>query len=152
MSIQARDIMQTQLVVVGASDSLAAVARLFSDEGIHGAPVVDEQGRVVGVVSVSDLLRAAADAEEGARPDYGYFAEGIETFPRGLENLVAREDTRVEDVMTDAIVSVEPTAGLAEVARTLRENRVHRVLVLDEDTPVGIISSFDLIAVLEKQG
>jgi CBS domain-containing protein len=143
--------MQTQVVVVAPGDSLAAVMRLFSDEGIHGAPVVDDEGRVLGVISTSDLLRAAADAEEAARPGYGYFESGVETYPEGLEELVGGDDRRAEDVMTDAIVSVDPTAGLAEVARTLRENRVHRVLVLDDDALVGIISSFDLIAVLEKQ-
>jgi CBS domain-containing protein len=152
MSIRARDVMQTQVVVVSPSDSLAAVMRLFSDEGIHGAPVVDEQGRVVGVISASDLLRAAADADEAARPGYGYFEEGIETFPEGLEGFSEVGDRRAEDVMTEAIVWVQPTASIAEVARTLRESRVHRALVLEDETLVGIISSFDLIAVLEKQG
>lgn len=149
---RARDIMQTQVVAVGVGDTLASVRRLFADEDIHGAPVVDEQGRVVGVISTSDLLRATADVEEGERPGQGYFAEGIESFPEGLEDLRIREELRVEDVMTDAIVWVEPTAGLAEVARTLRENRVHRVLVIEDEALVGILSSFDLLAVLEKQG
>ena len=152
MSVQARDIMQTQVVVVSPSDSLAAVMRLFSDEGIHGAPVVSEDGQVVGVISASDLLRAAADADEAARPGYGYFEEGIESFPEGLEGLAGTDDRRAEDVMTEAIVWVEPSAGIGEVARTLRESRVHRVLVLEDEALVGIISSFDLIAVLEKQG
>jgi CBS domain-containing protein len=151
VSILARDVMQTQVVVVAPDDRLAAVMRLFSEEGIHGAPVVDDEDRVVGVISASDLLRAAADGEESERPGYGYFQEGIEEYPEGLEGLVAAEDRRVGDVMTEVVVWVEPDASIAEVARSLRENRVHRVLVLDGDSLLGIISSFDLLALLEKQ-
>lgn len=151
MSILARDIMQTQVVAVSPADPLEVVMRVFSEEGIHGAPVVDDQQRVVGVISASDLVRAAAEEGESTRPGYGYFQEGIEEFPEGLEQLVAAQDRRVEDFMTDAIVSVEPGTSVAEVARTLRENRIHRVLVIESDELVGIISSFDLLALLEKQ-
>ena len=152
MAVLARDLMQTQVVVVAPEDPLDGVVRLFSDEGIHGAPVVDDERRVVGVVSTSDLLRSQADSNEAERPEYGYFEQGVETFPEGLGGLIEGEQRCVRDVMTDAIVWVEPTARVAEVARTLRENRVHRALVLEDDVLVGIISSFDLMGLLEKQG
>ncbi len=158
MSTLARDIMQTHVVTVAPSDTQAAAMRVLSDEGIHGAPVIDEAGRVVGVVSVTDLLRAAVEAEDNARPGYGYFEEGVEQFPAGLAELLREgleegdRGPRVEEVMTGSIARVDPGATVQEVARTLRENRVHRVLVLEHDALVGVISTFDLIALLEKQG
>ena len=56
---------------------------------------------------------------------------------------------RVEDVMTKSIAWVSPDAGIGAVAHRMREDRVHRVLVIDDTALVGIISSFDLVALLE---
>jgi CBS domain-containing protein len=52
--------------------------------------------------------------------------------------------------MTESIVSVDPTASIPEVASLLRQNRIHRVLVVKGDNLLGIISSFDLIQLLEE--
>jgi CBS domain-containing protein len=57
----------------------------------------------------------------------------------------------VRETMTSSVISVRPEATVQEVARTLRENRVHRVLVADQGRLVGIITAFDLIALVEKQ-
>ena len=54
--------------------------------------------------------------------------------------------------MTESLVSVAPDAPIAEVARLMRQNRVHRVLVIDGDALQGIVSTFDVVGVLEKQG
>ena len=53
--------------------------------------------------------------------------------------------------MTTSLVTVPPNASVAVLARTLRKNRIHRVLVVDEHRLIGIISSFDLVALLEKE-
>jgi CBS domain-containing protein len=145
-----RDIMQTTVVAVAPSDPLTAVMRLLADEGIHGAPVVDDQRRIVGVISASDLVREAADATAAARPVQGYFAEGVEEFPEGLGAMIRDDDRRVEDVMTESVLRVSPDTPVAEAARLLREHRVHRALVTEGDELVGIVSSFDLIGLLES--
>ena len=56
---------------------------------------------------------------------------------------------RVEDAMTGSSVTVQHDATIGEVARAMRHHRVHRVLVLREGSLVGLISSFDLVALLE---
>ena len=61
MALYARNIMQSQVVSVSPDDPLPSVQRLFFEEEIHGAPVVDDQGRVVGLISTIDLLHAAAE-------------------------------------------------------------------------------------------
>ena len=59
----AKDIMQSQVVTVSPDAPLHSTQRLFYEEGIQGAPVVDEQGRVVGMITSTDILRAATEAE-----------------------------------------------------------------------------------------
>jgi CBS domain-containing protein len=152
----AKDIMQTQVVSVGADDPLLSVYRLFADEEISGAPVVDESGRVVGVVSIRDLIRATRE-EEGAFGDPDYYHDGLADPKAGL--LMSGEDFDevlsrrvVSDVMTAELVAVSPDATVPEIVRTILNDRIHRVLVIDrqtdEDVLVGIISLFDLVVLL----
>jgi len=71
----ARDIMQTQVVSVGSDDPLLSVLRLFADEEISGAPVMDESGKVVGVVSIRDLMRATREEQENSFANSDYFRD-----------------------------------------------------------------------------
>jgi len=154
MTLTAADVMQTHLISVSASDPLHAVKRLFFEEEIHGAPVVDDEGRVRGMITSMDLIRAATDGNEDGDIDFSGAVEELglswgssgDDFQRRLGEAV------VADVMSDAVVSVGPETSVPEVAKTLRENRIHRVLVVKEDSLMGIVSSFDLIRVLESLG
>jgi CBS domain-containing protein len=155
-ALKARDIMQTHVVSVSPQDPLSSVHRLFFEEDINGAPVVDDQEFVVGVISSSDLLRAAADEHDSARGDPGYFRELLEFSGPDWENapegyLDRLRERTVEDYMTEDAVSVPPDASIAEVARAIRSHGVHRVLVVDAGRLAGIISTFDLVGLLEKR-
>lgn len=156
MALTARQVMQTHVVSVAPEDPLSSVHRLFVEEDITGAPVVDDQERIVGVISATDLMRAAADEHDTARADLAYFRENLEF--SGPELSDAPEDyldrlgeRRVEECMSDQIVQVTPDATIPEVARTIRSQQVHRVMVVEDDRLVGIISTFDLVGLLEKE-
>lgn len=144
MALRACDVMQSPVVLVGPTDSLESVRRLFTDESIHGAPVVDETGLVMGVITAADLMRSSAD--DDPKPLATLRSEP-EPPAWELEREVARECA--EDVMTDSVVQLPPDATVSEVARTLREERVHRVIVVDEGDVIGIISTFDLLRLIE---
>ena len=154
----AKDIMQTQVVSVGSDDPLLSVYRLFADEEISGAPVVDESGRVVGVVSIRDLIRVTGEEHEALFEDQDYYHDGVVAPKAGwlaagqdFEDVLSRRV--VSDVMTTDLVAVTPSASVPEIVRTILDDRIHRVLVVDhrgdEDALVGIISLFDLVALLE---
>lgn len=152
MPLTARELMQAPVVTVGPDDPLISVERLFADEQIHGAPVVDERGRVLGVISMSDVLQATLDERDATHPGPGYFQDGVPSLPWSFSEdfREALGERRVSEVMTPEVVSVGPSASVSEVAMTLRHHRVQRVLVMDEDELLGIISGFDLIELLEK--
>lgn len=147
------DVMQRDIVSVGMDEPILGVYRLFHDEEISGAPVVNELGRVVGVVSMTDLVRAVQDDQEGMPTPVAWYEDSsadIE-WSGGLEDRFT--NIPVQDVMTSEVVSVPPDAPISYVAKQLRENRIHRVLVVDKDENpdrlLGIISLFDLVALLE---
>jgi len=155
MSLTARDVMQTAVTTIEQDASLLDAHRLFVEEEIHGAPVVDADGAVVGVLSTLDLLRAVQEEESSALGDPAYFRELLEfsgpdwaSGPEDFQNRLAQ--LRVSDAMTASVVSVPPDATIQEVARRLRAHGIHRVLVADGGHLAGIITTFDLIALLEK--
>ncbi len=157
MATTARDIMQTRVVTVSPDAPLRAVQSALIAEGIHGAPVVDEQGVVVGVISSTDLLRAASEAADIASAEPTYFRYDLELhgsdWGRAPADLSERlPDSRVSDVMTTEILAVTPDAPISGIARVLRENAVHRVLVIENGELCGIVSAMDLIALLESRG
>lgn len=154
----ARDVMETRVVRVGAEDPLPSVYRLFYDEEISGAPVVDDTGQVVGVVSASDLIRVAREERDALRGLPDFYRDGgadarSEWFTEQGEYEDRLAERRVSDVMTSHVVSVTPDTPIPMVAKVILNNRIHRVLVLEEkegsDYLVGIITLFDLVALLQ---
>jgi CBS domain-containing protein len=155
MGLTARDLMETQVVTVAPEDPLVRVRQLFLEEDIHAAPVVDDDQRVLGVISATDLLRAANEDEDAAHEGASYFRDDVELSAWSLAELSQRFEARlgehtVAQFMTDGVVSVPPDASPAAIARVLRANRVHHVLVVEQGLLRGILSTFDLLAVLEK--
>lgn len=151
MALLARDLMNKDVGIVNASASLADLERAFVDAEVSGFPVV-ERGIVVGVVSRADVLRQLGDRMKPRLStfyaDLGAFEaeEALETFAeasaRGARRL---EELRVEDLMTHSVFAVEPDTPVEDVARTLAEHRIHRVLVTDDGTLVGIVSALDVV-------
>ncbi|MEN8182231.1 MAG: CBS domain-containing protein [Myxococcota bacterium] len=155
MDRQARDVMETHVITVSPELPLLDLHRVFVEEEIHGAPVVDETGRVLGIVSSADLLRAVDD--EGAThsgPPPAYLRELFEE--RGgfalPDELHARlEELCVSDIMTSGGVTVSPETPIDEVASQMRRYRIHRLPVVSGSRLEGIVTTFDLIALLEKE-
>lgn len=147
---RARDVMTTEVVRVPADLTVAELADVFMENEISGAPVVGEDGSLVGVVSVSDVARQSSE-ESGVVSDQG----NPEFYVRGWEEQYTVEEFRklrvqeghltVRDVMTPAAFTVEEDDPISDVARTLVDAHIHRVLVTRGHEVVGIISSLDLL-------
>ena len=157
MPLTVESVMQTSVVAVSPETTLADVQRLFVEEEIHGAPVVDDDGSVVGVVTSADLLRAAEEERDTAVVDSDYFRDTLEFsgpdwsgVPEDLQDRLA--NLTAADAMTPQAVTVRRTTTVPEVAALLRQHRVHRVFVVEEQGLVGVVSTFDLLECLEKEG
>lgn len=151
----ARDVMTRSVVAVSPDTPLLDVYRLFVDEQIHGAPVVDEEELLIGVITSSDLLRAADEERDTAVSSSEYLRDLVEfsgpDWGRGLTDFQDRLAARtVAEVMTPNAVAVRPDTPVQEVARALRQHQVHRVWVEDEGRVCGVVSTFDLLPLLEK--
>lgn len=131
MRLVARDLMERNVLTIPESAPFREVQRLLVVAGCHGAPVVDWEGRVIGVVTAMDLLRAADQAmDEDLDPD--------ETDERNMSKLTAHE------LATPDPIWVQPDTPASAIAQRMRAEGAHRVLVGVDGKLEGIVSSFDL--------
>ena len=116
------------LITVRSGALVYEAAQLMDAHRVHGLPVLDADGAIVGVVSQSDLLRAKLD---------GHLWKNL---PR-LE---------VRQVMTAPAITVSLNASIEDATRLMEEHHVHRLVVVgsDGETPVGVFSVTDLVHVL----
>jgi CBS-domain-containing membrane protein len=140
--ITVRDVMTNSVVTTSPSAPFKYVLRIMQDQRISGVPVVDESGRLVGIVSEADLLRA----ENRDPPRRNFFREWFVS-PARLSEIERRsEDLRAEDVMTRDVVTVRAETSVTDAARMLLEAGVKRLPVTDDQgRVVGIVSRADLL-------
>lgn len=153
MGYRARDVMSRDVVAVREDMDLRSLEKLFLDRGITGAPVVDGEGNLVGVVSQTDLLyyHLCRDDELVAPSDF-YERVRVEGrhLPPGFQIADANTGS-VADVMTPIVHSVTETTPLESVARMMTQKHIHRVIVRKGRKPVGIISALDILRVVGKR-
>lgn len=142
----ASDIMQTNLITVRASDPLEEVERTLSDAHISGVPVLDDNDSIIGVLSMTDLVNNYAEDDDlpvGA--DYRDLEEDADPTEVVAYRRMPGDALCAGDLMTTEISTVMPTAGLREVARTMVNHHVHRVLVVECGRVVGLITTLDVL-------
>lgn len=147
LRLRAADVATREVVCVSLHQTMSEAAATFERHHITGAPVVDEHGHCVGVLSASDFARLAGR-------DRGELREEIE------HPLVHDEDEapfRVEDVpeelvsaqMSTAIQTIAADALLVDAARVMCGAHIHRLVLLGEGgRPAGILTSLDLVAAM----
>lgn len=146
--LRAEDVMQRELVVVHASDALREVERVLIDAQVSAVPVLDDDEHLLGIVSMRDVVSRYADDHElppDADPD-AFDDEIDETEQVAFQRL--DDEPCAGDVMATDLVTVGPNAMLPDVAARMVDHRVHRVLVVDRQRLVGLISTMDLLAAL----
>ena len=147
--MQAHEFMTKELVTVSPDTPTPEIARLLLAHKISAAPVVDDAGTLIGMVSEGDLL-GRGDADREARRDWWLMllAEGEALHPDFLA-AVRKPQLTAREVMSAPVIRITETTEAAEIAR-LEEYRIKRVPVVHDDRIVGIVSRADLLRVLAE--
>lgn len=143
--LTAADVMTTTVITVQPHTTVQEIARLLQESRISGVPVVDEAGRILGIVSEGDLITHTGAIGEQRR---SWWLTLI-----SAENSMARDYARTHgrtarDVMTTPVVSVNETTPLVEIAKLLERRGIKRVPVVRGETLVGIVSRSNLLQAL----
>jgi CBS domain-containing protein len=144
LDLTAADLMTAPVRTVPQETSLREAAHLFTRERISGAPVVDTDGRCVGVLSSSDFVTWAG--EDGQGKAVHFLAPWGEVI-----NIDDSPDDEIRHYMTARPVTVAPTALIGELAQTMVGAHIHRVLVVaSQSRPEGIVTSTDILAAVAR--
>jgi len=143
MARTAADLMSRSVLLLPKEMSLRTAAHLLSQAHVSGAPVVDDEGRCIGVLSSTDFVHYA---EHGKSPHECGCGAGAVRAWQILDGAVPEAET-VESIMTKNPVMVPPVTGIGALARAMMDAHIHRVIVVDANSrPVGIVSSTDVLA------
>jgi predicted transcriptional regulator len=150
-----KDLMNPDVITVPDDMTTDALARYLTEREISGAPVVDSQGHVIGVVSMTDIGRNMAEpaviVSSRSSDFYRDIAADLTLEDLGQRYVEERAFT-VRDVMTPMIHQVPVTASAAEAARLMIDQHIHRLVVTEGKEPLGIITSLDLLKVVAEHG
>ena len=121
MTVAVAHIMTTKIFFAALDHTVDHVRELMASKHIHALPVVGKNQKIMGIVTSADVAR---------RVDEG---------------------TMVRHLMSDMVVTVRATDPAYVASRLMREKRIHHLVVTDGDKAVGIVSSFDLLSLVDEK-
>lgn len=143
--MNARDVMTTHVITVGPDACVQDVAALLLKNRISALPVVDADGRLVGIVSEGDLMRRIEAGTEVRRASWLEFFTSTHVL---ADEFVRSHSQKVGDVMTRHVITAAPDTPLGELAALLERNRIKRVPIVKNGAVVGIVSRANLLQAL----
>ena len=127
------ELMRTDVKTVDIDATVEDAIATLADVHVSALPVTDAHGRILGVVSTTDILASLAETTE----------------PDARERLL--DETSVRDIMTPRSRVIAPDADVLEAAREMLYLDVHRLFVEDKERLVGVISQTDIVAAVARQ-
>ncbi|MBN2030031.1 CBS domain-containing protein [bacterium] len=118
----ARDVMTKNVVTIGSEASLQEAIHMLIDKGISGMPVVDSDGKMIGIISEKDIIH-------------------FYTFSRDMHNI------KVKEAMTKDVITFSPETNIEQIALAIAEKGFRRAPIVEKDRVIGIISRRDIIRV-----
>jgi len=152
-SLTAKDIMQRDVVVVSAGDTLREALDLMTENHVTGLPVMNAKARCVGLISSTDILNYELEHSEFSQEANQDVAQHFDMDSQRWESvrltsfaLEEFAEIRIDQVMARELIWVSADTPIKDVARKMIADRIHRVLVLDEEQHLfGIISATDFV-------
>jgi len=148
------DIMRSEVLAAGMDWSLETLADFLVDNSISGAPVTTRDGELVGVVSLTDIVRQSSmsnsHTDSGSTHDVYLYELESRMSRDEIRVFHAREEStvRVSDIMTPMIFTVGRDTSLQEIAETMLKGRIHRVFVTEDGRLTGIVTALDMLQVI----
>jgi CBS-domain-containing membrane protein len=143
--LRVKDIMSKDVITVTEGTSIKELAKILSEHRINGAPVVDDDGKVQGVVSESDLVMLQKNLHIPtvvAIFDAVVYLESLKQFEEELGKMTS---TVVKDIYNKDYVAVTPESLISEVATIMDEKKLGTVPVIDDGKLVGIVGRVDIV-------
>jgi len=143
----AADLMAPNPVSISAGASVREATAFLADKGFSAAPVIDEAGRPVGVLSQSDILMHDRESGPNVSGDTDYY-KGFDLRPLSIirTDVVGGVLTKARDIMTPIVFSIGPDTPACKVIEEMLTHRIHRLFVVDSDgVLIGTVRTVDVL-------
>ena len=148
--LKAKDIMTSGALTLKPETDVATAAQLMLEKHLNGLPVVDQDGKLIGVLCQSDLV---AQQKSISMPSLFTILDGFISFSSNEElekevnKIVA---TKVEHAMTPSPVTIEPDTSIEKVADLMVEKKFYTLPVIEDGKLIGVVGKEDVLKVLAK--
>jgi len=149
--LSARDIMTTEVLTVSPETSISDLSKTLENRKIGGLPVVDKDGRLVGVITQSDLVERARDLELPPAINILDLHIYLQIPSHLLQRVEKMLGTTVGDCMSPNPVTVAPDTPVSQIAALMAKQKVHTIPVLDGGKIVGVIGKMDLVRAMAQE-
>jgi CBS domain-containing protein len=143
--LTAKDIMTSNVITVQKDTTVNELAEIFWKNKISGAPVLDDNGNVVSVVTESDLIDQTKKVHIPTMINILDSVIFLESSKKTEKEIKKMAGNRVQDICSMDLVSVSEDTGLDEIATIMSEKKVHTLPVIKDDKLVGVIGKSDII-------
>ena len=140
--MRAHQIMTRSVISVTPDTTIVEAANMMLQRHLSGLPVVDETGKLVGIVSEGDFIRRS---EIGTQRKHGRWLKFILGPGRSASDFVHEHGRKVSEVMTTSPVTINEDTALAEIADMMEQNNIKRLPVVRGDKVVGIVTRANLL-------
>lgn len=149
MSKTVGEVMTREPILVQPQTSLEEAIKILAEKRIGGLPVVDDSGKLVGIISESDLMWKEAEVKPPAYImllDSVIYLENPGRYQRELHKALGQT---VGEVMSDHVLTIKPEKSVKDAARLMNEKRIDRLPVIDDNGHVvGIITRGDIVRLM----
>ncbi len=143
--LRARDIMRTEITTVPPEMTVEELGRLFIEKNLSGLPVVDDSGKLIGIVTENDLISQNKRLHiptvlrifDAVIP-----LERSEIFEKEVRKMAGRT---VQDICTSELISINEDTSIEEIATIMSENKAHHLPVMRDGALVGLVDQHDVI-------
>lgn len=148
--LRVADVMSRRMTTIGANETLCQAAVQLAGHHVSGAPVVDETGHCVGVLTSNDFVRHIAEQAEGEAQGWRGGEFRLERANKNSPLQVRScERDQVRDHMSSAVQTISEDATLLAAAHEMCQSHIHHLLVLSSTgSPVGMVTTLDVVAAL----
>ena len=147
MDITVSDIMCTEVISIAPDASIEEAVKTLAKNHISGLPVVDEESKVVGIISERNVIDFSSKLNVVALVGFSGWVS-----PKADVSFEAFSRTRVEDVMSKKVVTAKSSASGEEIARLMKKRKINRIPVVDDNGKlIGIVTRGDLVNYLASK-
>lgn len=147
--LTAKDIMTTDVVAVTTETSIKDLAKRFVETRFSNMPVLDENGKLVGVISETDLVEQQKPLHIPtvmAIFDWVFYLDSEKKFKEEVDRVTA---TKVGELCSKNLVTCSPDTTVRDLAALMSRHKVHLLPVVENDKMIGVVARLDLIRAME---